>query len=149
MLRPAISTEPAVTRADLISEFATSNPHLRIADAELIIATIFAQITAALVRGERVELRSFGAFTVEQRNARSGTIRAPHETVPGGREGGVVLHGRHGNALPAQWRWDEQHERRQVALSIAVTVAMPASLHRPQRLSASDGPGALMPARRR
>ena len=38
----------------------------------MIVATIFDQITAALARGERVELRGFGAFTVKQRNARRG-----------------------------------------------------------------------------
>jgi integration host factor subunit beta len=61
-----------VTRAELIAELAASNPHLRPVDAELIVATIFDQITAALARGERVELRGFGAFTVKQRNARIG-----------------------------------------------------------------------------
>ena len=61
-----------MTRAELIAELATSNPHLRPVDAELIVATIFDQITAALARGERVELRGFGAFTVKQRNARIG-----------------------------------------------------------------------------
>jgi integration host factor subunit beta len=43
-----------------------------VADVELIVATIFDQITGALTRGERVELRGFGAFTVKQRNARIG-----------------------------------------------------------------------------
>jgi integration host factor subunit beta len=51
-----------VTRAELIAEIVASNPHLRQEDAELIVATIFDQITAALARGERVELRGFGAF---------------------------------------------------------------------------------------
>ena len=32
------------------------------------MAAIFDQITAALVRGARVELRGFGIFTVKQRN---------------------------------------------------------------------------------
>ena len=36
------------------------------------MATIFDQITAALARGDRVELRGFGAFTVKQRSARIG-----------------------------------------------------------------------------
>ena len=62
----------AVDQAELIAELAASNPHLRQEDAELIVATIFEQITAALARGERVELRGFGAFTVKQRNARIG-----------------------------------------------------------------------------
>jgi nucleoid DNA-binding protein len=74
MLRAA---EPALTRSELISELAASSPHLRQDDVELIVTTIFDQITAALARGERVELRGFGAFTVKQRSARIGRIRAP------------------------------------------------------------------------
>ena len=54
MQRAAVNTEPALTRADLISELAASNSPLRIADAELIVVTIFDQIAAALARGERV-----------------------------------------------------------------------------------------------
>jgi integration host factor subunit beta len=61
-----------VTRSDLIADLAADHPHLRRADVELIVATIFDQITGALARGERVELRGFGAFTVRQRNARIG-----------------------------------------------------------------------------
>ena len=58
-----------MTRSDLISELAASHPHLRVADVELIVATIFDQITGALARGDRVELRGFGAFSVKQRRA--------------------------------------------------------------------------------
>jgi integration host factor subunit beta len=61
-----------LTRSDLISELAASNPHLRQADIELIVATVFDQITDTLARGDRVELRGFGAFAVKQRNARIG-----------------------------------------------------------------------------
>jgi integration host factor subunit beta len=70
-----------VTRAELIAEIAVSNPHLRQEDAELIVATVFDQIAAALARGERVELRGFGAFTVKQRPARIGRNPRTHETV--------------------------------------------------------------------
>ena len=59
-----------LTRAELIAELAASNPHLRPGDAYLIVTAIFEQITAALARGERVELRGFGTFTAKQRNAR-------------------------------------------------------------------------------
>ena len=55
--RAAVNTEPALTRAELIAELAASNPHLRVADVELIVTTIFDQLSAALARGERVELR--------------------------------------------------------------------------------------------
>jgi integration host factor subunit beta len=78
-----------VTRSDLIAELAASHPHLRRADVELIVATIFDQITDALARGDRIELRGFGAFTVKQRNARIGqnprtgvTVQVSEKTVP-------------------------------------------------------------------
>ena len=61
-----------MTKSELIAELAISNPHLRGADVELIVATIFDQITGALARGERVELRGFGAFSVKHRPARAG-----------------------------------------------------------------------------
>jgi integration host factor subunit beta len=61
-----------LTKSDLIAELAASNPHLRQDDVELIVTTIFDQITDALSRGGRVELRGFGAFAVKQRNARIG-----------------------------------------------------------------------------
>ena len=103
----AVNTEPALTRADLISELAASNSPLRIADAELIVVTIFDQIAAALARGERVELRGFGAFTVKRRNARIGHNPRTGETVFGEGEDGAVLQGRQRASRPAQSRWDE------------------------------------------
>ena len=99
MQRAAVNTEPALTRQELIAELTASNPHLRIADAELIVATIFDQITAALARGGRVELRGFGAFTVKQRPARIGrnprtgvTVQVDEKTVPYFKAGGEILH---------------------------------------------------------
>ena len=59
-----------MTRSDLIDALAASNPHLRVADIELIVTTIFDEIAAALARGGRVELRGFGSFTLKRRNAR-------------------------------------------------------------------------------
>ena len=61
-----------MTRAELIADIAADNPHLRVVDVELIVTTIFDQITAALARGARVELRGFGTFTVRRRDARDG-----------------------------------------------------------------------------
>ena len=72
MQRAAVNREPALTRAELIAELAASNPHLKPMDVELIVDTIFEQITDTLARGGRVELRGFGAFGVKQRSARTG-----------------------------------------------------------------------------
>jgi integration host factor subunit beta len=71
-----------MTKSELIAELANANPHLRGADIELIVATIFEEITRALTRGERVELRGFGAFTIKRRNARTGRNPRTGETVP-------------------------------------------------------------------
>jgi integration host factor subunit beta len=71
-----------MTRSDLIAKLAASSPHLRLADIELIVDTVFDQITAALARGQRVELRGFGAFTVKSRPARIGRNPRTGEEVP-------------------------------------------------------------------
>ena len=87
-----------MTKSDLIADLAASNPHLRGADIELIVATVFDQITEALARGQRVELRNFGAFTVKQREARTGrnprtgvAVAVDAKTVPAFRAGGSLL----------------------------------------------------------
>ena len=61
-----------MTKSELIAQLAAENPHLRQPDIELIVATIFDEITAALARGDRVELRGFGAFSAKRRDARTG-----------------------------------------------------------------------------
>lgn len=71
-----------MTKSELVAELASENPHLMSRDVELIVATIFDQITAALARGHRVELRGFGAFTVKRRDARTGRNPRTGEAVP-------------------------------------------------------------------
>lgn len=71
-----------MTKSELIADLATANPHLTARDVELIVATIFDEITAALARGSRVELRGFGAFTVKRRDARTGRNPRTGEAVP-------------------------------------------------------------------
>jgi nucleoid DNA-binding protein len=64
-----------MTRARLIAELAASHAHLRQADVELIVASVFDQIPRAPVRGARIELRGFGAFR-ELRARVNRTVRA-------------------------------------------------------------------------
>ncbi len=61
-----------MTKSELIARLAAANPHLYQRDVERIVTTIFEEISAALARGDRVELRGFGAFSVKQRGARVG-----------------------------------------------------------------------------
>ena len=58
-------------KAKLIDRIAIANPHLRRSDAERTVETaILEEISAALARGDRVELRGVGAFTVRVRRGR-------------------------------------------------------------------------------
>jgi integration host factor subunit beta len=70
-----------MTRSELIAGLAEDNPHLTVADVERIVAALFDEMTTALARGERVELRGFGAFTVKRRQARAGRNPRTGETV--------------------------------------------------------------------
>lgn len=78
-----------MTKSELIARLAEQNPHLFQRDVERIVATIFDEITEALSRGDRVELRGFGAFSVKRRaprvgrNPRTGaTVRVAEKCVP-------------------------------------------------------------------
>lgn len=68
-------------RSELIQTIADQNPHLFQRDVERIVNTIFEEITDALARGERVELRGFGAFSVKKRDARVGRNPRTGEAV--------------------------------------------------------------------
>lgn len=59
-------------KSELIAQLAERNPHLYQRDIERIVSTIFDEISSALARGDRVELRGFGAFSVKHRPARIG-----------------------------------------------------------------------------
>ena len=61
-----------MTKSELIARLAMANPHLYQRDIERIVSTIFDEISGALARGDRVELRGFGAFSVKSRAPRVG-----------------------------------------------------------------------------
>ena len=70
-----------MTKSELIQRLAECNPHLYLRDIEKIVETVFDEITGALARGDRVELRGFGAFSVKSREARTGRNPRTGETV--------------------------------------------------------------------
>ena len=59
-------------KSELVQRIAEHNPHLYQRDVENIVNAILDEIVAALARGDRVELRGFGAFSVKHRPARAG-----------------------------------------------------------------------------
>lgn len=70
-----------MTKSELILRLSELNPHLFQRDIERIVSTIFDEITEALARGDRVELRGFGAFSVKRRDARVGRNPRTGESV--------------------------------------------------------------------
>jgi integration host factor subunit beta len=73
----------------LINGLAEQTRHLYHHDVEKIVDAILGEIIAALTRGDRVELRGFGTFSVKRRSARIGrtprtgvTISVEKKTVP-------------------------------------------------------------------
>lgn len=76
-------------KSELIQKLADENPHLFHRDVERIVNTIFEEVTMALAKGSRVELRGFGAFSVKHRPSRTGrnprtgeTVHVPEKHVP-------------------------------------------------------------------
>lgn len=68
-------------KSELVLRVAARNPHLYQRDIETIVAAILDTIGDAMARGDRVELRGFGAFSVKTRNARAGRNPRTGEAV--------------------------------------------------------------------
>jgi integration host factor subunit beta len=77
-------------KSELVQRIASQSPHLYQRDIEKIVSAIFDEIVKALRRGDRVELRGFGAFSAKLRGPRQG--RNP-------KTGAAVLVGK--RAMPA------------------------------------------------
>ena len=78
-----------MTKSELIARLSERYPHLYQRDIERIVNTVFDEITTALSRGDRVELRGFGSFSVRRRNARVGrnprtgaTVKVDEKNLP-------------------------------------------------------------------
>lgn len=76
-------------KSELVLRVAEHNPHLYHRDVENIVNAVLDTITDALARGDRVELRGFGAFSVKRREARTGrnprtgaTVAVAEKAVP-------------------------------------------------------------------
>ena len=92
-------------KSELVQRIAAQNPHLYQRDVENIVNAILGEITAAMSKGDRVELRGFGAFSVKHRPARTGRNPRTGEHVSVDQKIGAVLQDRQGNARAAQQKW--------------------------------------------
>ena len=69
-------------KSDLVWRIQQQSPNLLLRDVEKIVNAIFDEITAAMARGERIELRGFGAFSVKVREGRTGRNPRTGAQVP-------------------------------------------------------------------
>ncbi|MCJ2006163.1 HU family DNA-binding protein [Methylobacterium sp. J-092] len=67
-------------RSELVQHLADANPQLYARDCEAVVDAILGRIADAIVAGDRVELRGFGAFTIVEARARMG--RNPRSGAP-------------------------------------------------------------------
>jgi integration host factor subunit beta len=61
-----------LVKSELVQRLAARNPHLYQRDVQNIVDAILGEITDALARFDRVELRGFGVFSTKRRRARTG-----------------------------------------------------------------------------
>ncbi|MCL2831391.1 MAG: integration host factor subunit beta [Betaproteobacteria bacterium] len=78
-----------MTKSELIVRLAARFPQLIAKDADLAVKVILDTLSAALVRGERVEIRGFGSFALNYRPPRTGRnpksgdqVSVPEKWVP-------------------------------------------------------------------
>jgi integration host factor subunit beta len=78
-----------MTKLELVQRVAELSPDLRHSDVERVVETIFTSIRTALTRGDHVEIRGFGTFSLKHRKARTGrnprtgaTVEVPRKAIP-------------------------------------------------------------------
>jgi integration host factor subunit beta len=78
-----------MTKSDLIARLAERFPQLIAKDADFAVKMILDTLSEALVKGDRIEIRGFGSFSLNYRpprvgrNPKSGDkVRVPEKWVP-------------------------------------------------------------------
>ena len=78
-----------MVRSELYAKIAAENTHLTHEQVVAVVDTLFEAIMTALERGNRVEIRGFGAFSCKQRTGRIGrnpkngaTVDVPPKVIP-------------------------------------------------------------------
>lgn len=78
-----------MTKSDLIARLTARFPQLVAKDADFAVKVILDAMTAALSRGDRIEIRGFGSFALNYRPSRVGRnpksgekVNVPEKHVP-------------------------------------------------------------------
>jgi len=69
-----------MTKTDLVESIA-SKVDLPRATAERVVSTLFDDVVSALKQGDKVNISGFGAFSVSERNARTGRNPKTGESI--------------------------------------------------------------------
>ena len=70
-----------MNKSEFIERLISKSPDLPAADVTLVVNNLFEQMTSALERGERIEIRGFGSFSIRQMKARQGRNPKTGEAV--------------------------------------------------------------------
>ena len=135
----------SMIKSELVQRIAEHNPHLYQRDVENIVNAILDEIVAALARGDRVELRGFGAFSVKHRPARAGRnprtgahVPVDQKSVPffkTGKEMRERLNRDEGRPTPARRRFGIALQRQN---RFRFAEYAPAGLHQRERWSCEN-----------
>ncbi|HSL99025.1 MAG: integration host factor subunit beta [Candidatus Deferrimicrobiaceae bacterium] len=78
-----------MTKSDLVQTLSEKISTLTKKECEVIVDTVFQNMRAALHRGEKIEIRGFGSFTVRVRRAKEGRnpktgekVSIPEKRIP-------------------------------------------------------------------
>jgi len=78
-----------MTKSELIAQLAARHAQFSVADIEMAVKTILDALARNLSRGERIEIRGFGSFSLSFRPARLGRnpksgerVQVPAKYVP-------------------------------------------------------------------
>ena len=74
-------SEDQMTKSELIDALVERLPYLIRKDAEIMVDTMFESMVEGLVRGEHIEIRGFGSFSVRNRTEREGRNPKTGETL--------------------------------------------------------------------
>ena len=75
-----------MVKSELVQRIVGQKPHLYDRDVARVVDAMLEEIVAALGRGDRVELRGFGVFSVKVRQARTGRNPRTGAMVPIGQK---------------------------------------------------------------
>ena len=70
-----------MTKSELIERIVSQQQQLSVIDVELAIKTIIEHMSQTLAKGERIEIRGFGSFSLHYREPRLGRNPKTGETV--------------------------------------------------------------------